>query len=125
MSNKILITVGKARIEAQLLDTPTARNVKDSLPFASKAQLWGNEVFFETPVIAELEDDAKDVIEAGELAFWTEGSGIAIGFGKTPASQGDEIRLATKSNVWAMAITDVTLLKNCKADDFIFVESLV
>ena len=47
MSNKILISVGKTRIEALLLDTPTARNVKDALPFASKAQLWGNEVFFE------------------------------------------------------------------------------
>jgi len=125
MSNKILITIGKTKIEAQLLDTPTAKNVKDSLPFASKAQLWGNEVFFETPVMAELEDDARDIVEAGELAFWTQGDGIAIAFGKTPASQGDEIRLATKANIWANAITDVTLLKKCKADDFVFIESLL
>jgi len=125
MSNKILISIGKAKIEAQLLDTPTARNVKDALPFASKAQLWGNEVFFETPAMAELEDDAKDVVEAGELAFWTEGNGIAIAFGKTPASQGDEIRLATKANIWAHAITDVTLLKKCKEGDFVFVEPLL
>ena len=125
MSNKILITIGKIKIEAQLLDTPTAKNVKDSLPFASKAQLWGNEVFFETPVMAELEDDARDIVEAGELAFWTQGDGIAIAFGKTPASQGDEIRLATKANIWANAITDVTLLKKCKADDFVFIESLL
>ena len=125
MSNKILITIGKTKIEAQLLDTPTARNIKDTLPFASKAQLWGNEVFFETPTMAELEDDARDVVKAGELAFWTEGDGIAIAFGKTPASQGDEIRLATKANIWAHAITDVTLLKNCKEDDFVFIESLI
>ena len=124
MSNKILITIGKAKIEAQLLDSATARNVKDALPFASKAQIWGKEVFFETPVMAELEDDAKDVVVAGELAFWTEGDGIAIAFGKTPASQGNEIRLATKANIWAHAITDVTLLKNCKEGDFVFVESL-
>lgn len=74
--------------------------------------------------MAELEDDAKDVVEAGELAFWDEGSCIAIGFGKTPASQGDEIRLATKANIWAHAITDVTLLKKAKAGDFIFIEAI-
>ncbi len=124
MSNKILITIGKVRIEARLLDTPTARNVKDALPFGSKAQTWGEEIYFETPVMAELEDDAKDVIEAGEIAFWTEGNCIAIGYGKTPASVGDEIRLASRTNIWAHAITDVTLLKSCKADDFVFIESL-
>ena len=91
----------------------------------AKHNSGGNEVFFETPVMAELEEDAKDVVEAGELAFWTEGNGIAIAFGKTPASQGDEIRLATKANIWATAITDVTLLKKCKADDLVFIESLL
>jgi len=125
MSNKILISIGKVKIEAELLDTPTARNIKDSLPFGSKAQTWGEEVYFETPVMAEPEDDAKDVINAGEIAFLVEGSSIAIGFGKTPTSQGDEIRLATKTNIWAHAITDVTLLKPCKEGDFVFIEMLV
>jgi len=124
MSDKILITVGKVKIEAKLLDTPTARNIKDALPFGSKASTWGQEIFFETPVMAELEDDAKDVVDAGEIAFWADGSTIAIGFGKTPASEGDEIRLGTKSNIWAHAVTDVTLLKPCKADDFVFIEML-
>jgi len=124
MSNKILISIGNIKIEAELLDTPTARNIRDSLPFASKAQQWGDEIFFETPVMAELEDDAKDVVKAGELAFWAEGSCIAIGYGKTPASEGDEIRLASKANIWAHAITDVTLLKSARADDFVFIEPL-
>ncbi|VAW71943.1 hypothetical protein MNBD_GAMMA10-797 [hydrothermal vent metagenome] len=126
MSNKILISIGKTRIEAQLLDTPTACSIKNALPFASKAQLWGEEVYFETPVMAELEDDARDIIKAGELAFWAEGNCIAIGFGKTPASQSSdkagEIRLATKTSIWAHAITDVTLLKAAKLDDFVFIE---
>lgn len=122
MSNKILISIGKVKIEAQLLDTATAKSIKECLPFASKVQTWGEEVYFETPVSAAIEDNAKQVIEAGELAFWAEGSSIVIGFGKTPASQGDEIRLATKANIWAHAITDVTLLKPVKADDFAFIE---
>jgi len=124
MSNKILISVGNVKIEAKLLDTPTAKKIKEQLPFGGKAQTSGEEIYFETPVTAELEADAKDVIQAGEIAFWVEGSCIAIGFGKTSASQGDEIRLATKTNIWAHAVTDVTLLKPCKADDFVFVEIL-
>ena len=124
MSDKILISVGKVKIEAKLLDTPTAKNIKDALPFGSKASTLAGEVFFETPVMAELEDNAKDVVEAGEIAFWTEGNCIAIGFGKTAASQGDEIRLATKTNIWAHAVTDVTLLKPCKPGDFVFIEMI-
>lgn len=124
MSNKVLITVGNVKIEVQLLDTPTAQNIKDSLPFASKAQKWGAEVFFETPVMAEDEADAKDVIKAGEIGFDTEGSFIVMGYGKTPASEGDEIRLGKKANIWALAVTDVTLLKTTQPDDFIFIEAL-
>ena len=122
--NNIRITLGKVIIEAKLLNTPTAQAIFNNLPFASKAQTWGDEVYFETPVQTELESDAKDVINAGEIAFWCEGSCIAIGFGPTPVSQGNEIRLAAKTNIWAKALNDVTQLKSVKPGDFIFIEAL-
>ena len=124
MSDKILISIGKVKIEARLLDTPTARNVKDALPFGCKADTWGQAIHFDTPIMAELEDDAKEIVKAGEIAFLSELNRIVIGFGKTPASENDEIRLAAKGNIWAHAITDVTLLKPCKTDDFVFIEML-
>ena len=120
--SKVQITLGKVVLVAELLDTPTAKAIEQSLPFASKAQTWGEEVYFETPVQAELEVDAKDVVEAGELAFWVEGSCIAIGFGPTPISQGNEIRLAARTNIWARALDDVSQLKAVKPGDFIFIE---
>ena len=123
MSN-IRITLGKVIIEAELLNTPTAQAIYNNLPFASKAQTWGDEVYFETPIQAELESDAKDVVDAGEIAFWCEGGCIAIGFGPTPISQGNEIRLAAKTNIWAKALSDVQQLKQVKQGDFIFIEAV-
>ncbi|MFW2372454.1 MAG: cyclophilin-like fold protein [Gammaproteobacteria bacterium] len=119
---QIKIAIGSVNVFAELLDTPTAKTIADNLPFASKAQTWGEEVYFETPVTVEREADARDVVEAGELAFWVEGSCIAIGFGPTPISQGDEIRLAAKTNIWAKALSDVQELKKTKPDDFVFIE---
>ena len=124
MSNKILISFGKVKIEAVLLDTPTARNIKDSLPFGSKANIIGAQAYFETPVMAETEDDARDVINAGELGFWADSGIVVIGFGKTAASEGEEVRLTARANIWANAITDVTLIKSMKPDDFVFIETL-
>ncbi len=114
---RLKITIGTVAITAELLDTPTARAILRAAPFASTASTWGKEVYFETPVSTEREKDAKDVVSAGELAFWVEGSAIAIGFGPTPISDSDEIRLAVATNIWAHALEDVTALKVVRNGD--------
>lgn len=118
---KVIIISNNIELHVVLRDTPTARTIAKALPITSTAQTWGEEVYFSVPVSATLEDDAKDVVEPGEIAFWTEGDCIAIGFGRTPISQGDEIRLAARTNIWADAIDDVTTLASVKAGDEIIV----
>ncbi len=121
---RLRITVGAVELTAELLDTPTADAIWSALPIAATAQTWGDEVYFAVPVAIPREADAKDVVEAGELAFWVEGASIAIGFGPTPISRGDEIRLAATTNIWGRALTDVKLLAAARDGDPVTVEPL-
>ena len=119
---KLKLAIGEITLTAELLDTPTAKALANAAPFDSSAQIWGEEVYFSTPVSVPLESDARDVVVPGELAFWIEGNSIAIGFGRTPISQGDETRLAAKTNIWGQSVEDVRQLKDVKPGDPIRVE---
>lgn len=119
---KLILRIGPISLIVELLDTPTAKEILKHVPFTSRVSTWGNEVYFNTPISASKELDAKDIIEAGELAFWVEGSCIAIGFGPTPVSQGNEIRLAAQTNIWGQSLTDVKLLSKAKDGDLVSVE---
>jgi uncharacterized protein len=112
---RIRFNFGTLTLDAELLDTPTARAIAAALPFSSSVLTWGEEVYFEVPVKLAREPDARAVITPGELAYWPDGHCIALGFGRTPISRGDETRLASPCNIFGKALADVKALARVRA----------
>jgi hypothetical protein len=102
-------------LEADLFDTPTAQAVAAALPIASSAMTWGEEVYFEIPVKVARETDARAVVTPGEVAYWPDGHCIALGFGRTPISQGNECRLASPCNIFGKIDGDAKALAKVRA----------
>lgn len=112
---RIRIDFGSLTLDAELLDTPTAKAVAAALPITALAMTWGEEVYFEIPVEVAREKDARAVVTPGEVAYWPDGHCIALGFGRTPISKGDECRLASPCNIFGRVVGDVKALKAVNA----------
>jgi uncharacterized protein len=119
---RIRISWDKGEVFGVLNDTPTAKKLLEALPCSSSANTWGEEVYFSVPVRTELEPDAQQVVPPGTICFWVQGQSVAIPFGPTPASQGNECRLVTKVNVLGKLEGDSRMLKSVRDGDKIRVE---
>ena len=114
-------------LNIKLNDSETSKAIQKLNDFKSKINTWGEEIYFETPFkTAKLEPNSRDVINLGEVAYWVEGSSIAIGFGPTPASLGNEIRLVTKVNIignYDVSDANLQFLKNL--NDYVKIKILI
>jgi hypothetical protein len=74
------------------------------------------------PLNAPLESDAQQVVDPGTVCFWVQGSSLALPFGPTPVSKGDECRLVTRCNVLGKIEGDPRRLKKVRQGTQIRVE---
>ncbi len=121
---RIRFDFGSVTLDAETLDTPTAKAIMAALPLEGSALTWGEEVYFDIPVKVAGERDARAAVTPGEIAYWPEGHAIALGFGRSPSSKGDETRLASPCNIWARALGDVKTLAKVKAGSKIKIAAL-
>lgn len=107
---------------ANLRESSSVNQLLKILPCEASASTWGEEVYFELPLKLTLEADAQQVVEPGTVCFWVEGHSLALPFGPTPASKGQESRLVTRCNVLGKIEGDPRELKKVKAGTAIRVE---
>jgi uncharacterized protein len=122
MARRIRITAGTLQVDAQLNDTETARAIWDALPITASASTWGHEIYVGIPVTVGLED-GQEVVDLGDLGYWPPGHAFCIFFGRTPASQGDEIRPASAVTVIGKVQGDPTVFKQVRGGSPVRIEA--
>ena len=111
MTKRITITAGPVTMEAELNDNPTAQKIWKALPITGRASTWGDEIYFEIPVQAEEEPDARADVDVGELGYWPVGRAFCVFFGPTPASTGVQPRAASPVNISGRVLGDATAFR--------------
>jgi len=119
---RLRISAGSTRFEIEISSSETAKALAAAVPFESRAQTWGEEVYFATPVSAKLESGARQVVEAGTVCFWTQGNALALPYGRTPISTDERPKLANPCNVLGKVIGDPRQLEKIRSGEKIRVE---
>lgn len=112
MPTPVIIKIGELKLSAELNDSPSAEKIKLLLPLEFSMSRWGDEYYGNCGIDAELFQDARDVMEVGELAVWPAGNALCIFFGPTPVSKGNEPRAISPVNPVGKLIGNSAVLKN-------------
>ena len=107
----ITISTEGISLPAELNDSPTAQRIWEALPIEGRANTWGDEIYFEIPVVAEQEPDARAEVEVGELGYWPVGHAFCVFFGPTPASTDERPRAYSPVNILGRIVGDATRLR--------------
>jgi len=94
------------------------------VPFESRANLWGDEVYFTTPVEVDLENP-QEIVAIGDVAYWPPGKAMCLFFGRTPISPSiDEIRPASPVNVFGKIVEGMDVLRRVREGEKLVVEMI-
>lgn len=109
--NRITVSTGSVSLLAELNDSPTAQRIWEALPIEGRVHTWGDEIYFEIPVVVGQEPDARAEVELGELGYWPVGHAFCIFFGPTPASIDERPRAYSPVNILGQVLGDATLFR--------------
>lgn len=110
---KINIFINNQKFEAELNETEIAEKIYQALPIEVGGNFWGNEIYFEIPVQMPNENPTEE-LSVGDLAYWPEGDGFCIFYGRTPVSTNDEPKPASPVTIVGRIKGDLEELKKLK-----------
>lgn len=101
----------------------TAESILGNLPIEGEAVRWGDEVYFITDIEINEENGRQDM-EVGEVAFWPAGKAIAVFFGRTPVSISGKPRAFENVNVFGKLDDDPGKLAQVEDGDRIIIQGI-
>ena len=103
MKHRIEVDIAKLKnIDLELDDTMCPNTVKSflqNLPFTLGVNLWGEEIYTNESPINVDEENAKDLVELYDVAYWPTGKAICLFYGPTPIGTKNEIKPYSPVNV--------------------------
>jgi len=108
---KIRITVGSVQVEAELKSTKTAQEVYAALPIEAPVNTWGEEFYFKLDGVKDHRETATNKVKVGDVAFWGAGQVLAIFFGRTPMSMGEDPVPADRVNIVGRIVGDAAIFR--------------
>ena len=92
--------VGEIEIELDDRISPkTTKSFLENLPFTLGINLWGEEIYTDASPINESAENAKELVELNDVAYWPSGKAICLFFGPTPIGKKGEIKPYSPVNV--------------------------
>jgi uncharacterized protein len=122
MPIQVKITINNITVEAEFFDTACAKAIGEKLPLEAVPNEWGDEFYFEIPVISPLDETATRAVKIGDIGYWPPGQALAVFFGPTPLSSGLDPVPASEVNIVGKIAGDVTLLRKAKGASTIRLE---
>ena len=71
-------------------------------------------MYFFMDLKIKLQDNARKIVEKGQLVYWPEGNSVAISYRPTSISKCNEIILASDCNIWDITDFNLEKLNNLK-----------
>lgn len=119
---KIKIIIDGQTIMAELYETDCAMKIYNNLPIQSQINEWGDEFYFSIELKMPLDSTATTSVKAGDIGYWPPGDALAVFFGKTPLSKGDDPVAASEVNIVGRLLDDPSILKKLKGSKQIKIE---
>lgn len=118
---KIIFETPRIKFEGTINDSETAKRIAENLPFESKVNTWGDEIYFKIPISCAPEN-ATVMVQVGDIAFWPEGDCLCVFFGRTPVSADNNPKPASEVTIVGKVSGDVSPLKRIKSGEKITVK---
>lgn len=121
-SKRIKISIGGITVEAELKPTRTANGIYDALPIEASLNQWGEEFYCNIPGVKDHRETATTNVKVGDVGFWGLGGMLAVFFGRTPMSIGEDPVPADRVNVVGRLVDDPLVLRQVSGATMMRVE---